>query len=77
MVKAVFDLPKLLKGENGYIFVDDIHETYRKDLNTFICGRTFTVHSSGRFAIPYPVYREWLAKIYHKGFDIPVPFEIN
>jgi hypothetical protein len=76
MISSISDLPKLLSASD-FVFIDEINEIYRMDLIAFISGHTLMQHPSGRIAIPKKYYKEWLKKIYYKGFSIKVPYLIE
>lgn len=56
------------------IYLDDVREEFRKDLQHFIVGETLTIRS-GKLVIGMPLYKQWLDKIRKKGFDYEIDFK--
>lgn len=55
------------------IFLDDLREEFRKDLQNFIVGETLTMRN-GKLVIGNNLYKHWLDKIRTKGFDYEIDF---
>lgn len=56
------------------IFLDDIQEEFRDDLQSFIVGKTLTMQD-GKIVIGNNLYNRWLEKIRKKGFGYKIDFE--
>jgi hypothetical protein len=56
------------------IFLDDLQEKFRPDLQNYIVGSTLSMRN-GKLVIGNNLYREWLTKIRTKGFDYEIDFK--
>jgi hypothetical protein len=66
------DLQRL--SQNSAVYLDDLREEFRPDLQRFIVGETLTMHD-GKIAIGNNTFRQWLEKIRTKGFDYEIAFK--
>jgi len=56
------------------IFLDDLQEEFRPDLQNYIVGATLSMRN-GKLVIGNNLYKDWLAKIRTKGFDYEIDFK--
>ena len=56
------------------IFLDDIQEAFRPDLQQYIVGETLSMRK-GKLVIGLNLYKKWLTKIKTKGFDYEIDFK--
>ena len=66
------DLRRLSKS--GAVYLEDLSEEFRPDLQRFIVGETVTIRD-GRIAIGNNTFLQWLEKIRTKGFDYEIAFK--
>lgn len=70
--ESLGSLLSLAKKDN--IFLDDLQEEFRPDLQNFIVGATLSM-KSGKLVIGNNLYKGWLKKIRTKGFDYEIDFK--
>lgn len=58
----------------GSVFLDEIQQEFRPDLQHYIAGATLSMQQ-GRIVIGKKLYKEWLEKIKAKGFDYEIDFK--
>lgn len=58
----------------GSVFLDEIQQEFRPDLQQYIAGATLSMQQ-GRIVIGKKLYKEWLEKIKAKGFDYEIDFK--
>jgi len=58
----------------GDIYLDDLREEFRRDLQSFIVGETLSMRN-GRLVIGTNLYKQWLNKIRTRGFDYEIDFK--
>lgn len=56
------------------ILLDDVGPEFRSDLQNFIVGHTISL-KNGKIVIGNSLYRQWLSKISHHGFDFEIDFK--
>ena len=56
------------------IFIDDLPSMFIRDLQTFIAGETLHM-KDGKLVIGRNLYKKWLEKIQHRGFDYEIDFK--
>jgi len=56
------------------IFLDDVQEEFRPDLQNYIIGLTLSIQN-GKLVIGKNLYKEWLTKVRTKGFDYEIDFK--
>lgn len=56
------------------IYLEDVREEFRLDLQTFIMGETLSMRE-GKLVIGNNLYKRWLNKINTKGFDYEIDFK--
>jgi len=56
------------------VYLDDLREEFRPDLQHFIVGETLTLRE-GKIAIGNNTFQQWLEKIRTKGFDYEIAFK--
>lgn len=56
------------------IFLDDIQQSFRADLQKYIVGETLSMQD-GKLIIGSNLYKKWLLKIRTKGFDYEIDFK--
>jgi hypothetical protein len=61
-------------SHKNMIFLDDVQEEFRTDLQHFIVGETLTMQQ-GKLVIGNNLYKKWLEKIGTKGFDYEIDFK--
>ncbi|MHA4811042.1 hypothetical protein ACX0G9_23240 [Flavitalea flava] len=61
-------------SEKDGIYLDDLREEFRQDLQSFIVGETLTIRK-GQLFIGKNLYKQWLYKIGTKGFDYEIDFK--
>ena len=61
-------------SSKDHIYLDDLREEFRKDLQSFIVGETLSIHNK-KLVIGSKLYRQWLEKIRTKGFDYEIDFK--
>jgi hypothetical protein len=61
-------------SEKDDIYLDDLREEFRRDLQSFIVGETLSMRN-GRLVIGNNLYKQWLNKIRMKGFDYEIDFK--
>lgn len=66
------DLQRL--SHNSIVYLDDLRDEFRPDLQSFIIGETLTLHE-GRIVIGNNTFHRWLEKIRTKGFDQEIAFK--
>ena len=69
---SIGSLFKLSKKET--IFLDDVQEKFRADLQKYIVGETLSMRN-GRLIIGNNLYKKWLSKLRTKGFDYEIDFK--
>lgn len=68
-IGALWNLP-----QKDVIFLDDLQQEFRRDLQTFIIGETLSM-KEGRLVIGHNLYKRWLEKIRARGFDYEIDFK--
>jgi hypothetical protein len=63
-----------LLSDKREIYLEDLREEFRQDLQNFIVGETLTVRN-GKLVIGNNLYNQWLDKIRSKGFDYEIDFK--
>ncbi len=66
------DLQRL--SHNSTVYLDDLREEFRPDLQRFIVGETLTLRE-GKIVIGNNTFQQWLEKIRTKGFDYEIAFK--
>lgn len=61
-------------SDNEAVYLDDVQQEFRLDLQTFIVGETMTLRE-GRLLIGKAIFRQWLDKIRTRGFDYEIDFK--
>jgi len=61
-------------SDKGEVFLEDLREEFRQDLQSFIVGETLTMRN-GKLVIGSNLYKQWLNKIRTKGFDYEIAFK--
>jgi hypothetical protein len=61
-------------SDSQTIYLEDVQEEFRRDLQNFVIGETLTVNN-GRLVIGNNLYKQWLGKIRMKGFDYEIDFK--
>ncbi|HEV9035704.1 MAG TPA: hypothetical protein VGQ51_03760 [Puia sp.] len=61
-------------SEKKDVYLDDVQEIFRRDLQHFIMGETIT-QRNGKLVIGKRLYSQWLNKIKTKGFDYEIDFK--
>jgi hypothetical protein len=61
-------------SQRGTVYLDDLSEEFRPDLQRFIVGETLTIRD-GKIAIGNNTFHQWLEKIRTKGFDYEIAFK--
>jgi hypothetical protein len=56
------------------VYLEDLREEFRKDLQTFIVGETLTMRDN-KLVIGRNLYKQWLDKLRTKGFDYEIHFK--
>jgi len=56
------------------IFLNDLQQEFRHDLQTFIVGETLYM-KEGKLVIGNNLYKRWLEKIQARGFDYEIDFK--
>jgi hypothetical protein len=56
------------------VYLDDLREEFRKDLQTFIVGETLTMRDN-KVVIGRNLYKQWLDKLKTMGFDYEIHFK--
>ncbi|WP_217606908.1 hypothetical protein [Chitinophaga sp. GbtcB8] len=56
------------------IFLNDLQQEFRRDLQTFIVGETLYM-KDGKLVIGNNLYKRWLEKIQAHGFDYEIDFK--
>lgn len=56
------------------IFLDDLGQEFKPDLQTFIIGETLRM-KDGKLVIGRNLYKKWLSKLQSKGFDYEIDFK--
>jgi hypothetical protein len=56
------------------IFLDDIQQEFRSDLQHYISGATLSLQE-GKVVVGSKLYKEWLEKIRTQGFDYEIDFK--
>lgn len=64
-------LPSLLKGKNS-VLLSEVPKPFRPDLIRFITGETLMPGENGEIIVGDNLYRQWLSKLFIKGFDSEV-----
>ena len=72
IAESLDSLSDLLKKDT--IFLDDLKEEFRPDLESYIVGATLSM-KDGKIVIGNNLYKEWLKKIRTKGFDYEIDFK--
>jgi hypothetical protein len=72
IAESFASLQGLLKKDT--IFLDDLQEEFRPDLQSYIVGATLSMRD-GKLVIGHNLYKEWLKKIRTKGFDYEIDFK--
>ena len=72
MSESIGSLYKLSK--NNTVFLDDVQQKFRADLQRFIVGETLTMRD-GKIVIGNNLYNKWLEKIGKNGFDYEIDFK--
>ena len=67
------DALRRLSGKT-VLYLDDLREEFRQDLQSFIVGETLTIRN-GRLVIGNNLYKQWLDKIRTRGFDYEIDFK--
>ncbi len=60
--------------EKDTIYLDDLRDEFRPDLQKFIIGETLSMRS-GKPVIGKYLYRKWITKISKIGFDYEIDFK--
>jgi len=58
----------------GTIYLEDLRQEFRQDLQNFITGETLTIQK-GKLVIGNNLYKRWLEKIRTKGFDYEIDWK--
>jgi hypothetical protein len=58
-----------------FIFLDDLQEEFRPDLQNYIVGATLSMNG-GKLVIGNNLYKAWLNKIKTRGFDYEIDFKL-
>ncbi|GGA81740.1 hypothetical protein GCM10011511_00850 [Puia dinghuensis] len=66
------DLQRL--SHNTTVYLSDLREEFRPDLQRFIVGETLTIHE-GKIVMGNNTFQQWLEKIRTKGFDYEIAFK--
>lgn len=61
-------------SQKDVIFLDDLQQEFRRDLQTFIIGETLSM-KEGKLIIGHNLYKKWLEKIQARGFDYEIDFK--
>ena len=61
-------------SKKDIIFLNDLQQEFRRDLQTFIVGVTLSM-KEGKLVIGNNLYKRWLNKLQSKGFDYEVDFK--
>lgn len=61
-------------SEKKTIFLDDIPQAFRADLQNYIVGETLSMWN-GKLIIGNNLYKKWISKIRSKGFDYEIDFK--
>ena len=56
------------------VFLDDLLQEFRLDLQTFITGETLHM-KDGKVVVGNNLYRKWLKKLMAHGFDYEIHFK--
>lgn len=70
--ESLASLQKLSKKET--IFLDDVQEEFRADLQQYIVGETLSMRD-GKLVVGNNLYKKWLSKIWKRGFDYEIDFK--
>lgn len=68
-LNALWDLSR-----KDVIFLDDLQEEFRRDLQTFITGETLHM-KDGKVVVGNNLYKKWLKKVKAQGFDYEIHFK--
>jgi hypothetical protein len=61
-------------AKKDILFLDDVPERFRPDLQTYIVGETLSIRND-KIVIGNNLYKKWLAKIRTRGFDYEIDFK--
>jgi hypothetical protein len=61
-------------SDRDSVYLDDIREEFRRDLQSFIIGETMRLED-GKPVIGRSLYKRWLDKIKINGFDYEIDFK--
>lgn len=61
-------------SQKEFIFLDDLQQEFKPDLQTFIIGETLYM-KEGKVVIGRNLYKKWLSKLQSKGFDYEIDFK--
>lgn len=61
-------------SKKDMIFLNDLQQEFRPDLQTFIVGETLYM-KDGQLVIGNNLYKRWLEKIQTRGFDYEIDFK--
>jgi hypothetical protein len=56
------------------IFLEDVREEFRPDLQKFIIGETLSMRN-GKLVIGNNLFKKWISKISKQGFDYEIDFK--
>ena len=70
--ESIISLQNLAQRDT--IFLDDLQEEFRPDLQNYIVGSTLSMRN-GKLVIGNNLYKDWLKKIKTKGFDYEIDFK--
>ena len=70
--ESIGSLPNLLNNET--IFLENVQQEFRIDLQNFIVGETLTMRD-GKLVIGHNLYKKWLSKVNTKGFDYEIDWK--
>lgn len=63
-----------LLSQKEIIFLDDLQQEFKPDLQTFIVGETLSM-KDGKLVVGRNLYKRWLEKIRTRGFDYEIDFK--
>jgi hypothetical protein len=61
-------------AQKATVFLEDVPQKFRLDLQTFIVGETLTMRD-GKIVIGNNLYKKWLKKLRLRGFDYEIDFK--